>query len=103
MEYAIEDGFVYRSYKTDHGSSIKQMIGGTSKTETIRIDSNTVTDISYQFDIDLGMYTELSRANRTDVDTTPLPETIESLKVKMTQMSEENQAFMDFYFAANPE
>jgi hypothetical protein len=66
---------------------IKQHVGTVNKTETERIDSNNVTDISYQFNLELGEYVEVSRITREEPEP-PTPISIED-KVKQVETTAE--------------
>lgn len=61
MEYIQEGSDVYRI-----NGSMTQLLGSVNKTETIRIDSTTVADATYQFDFVLGQYVEQSRITRNE-------------------------------------
>lgn|GEM_PF-2108201 len=52
----------------EDGSEISTFVAGT-RTDTIRIDIQTVEDIFYYFDLEQGIYVEHSRTTRID----PLP------------------------------
>lgn len=82
MSYLIEGDNVY--YGDDH---ITRHIGPVNKTETIRIDDNTVADVTYQFDLAAGEYVELSRVTRAE----PLPPVPETDKDKIARIEAENQ------------
>lgn len=62
----IENGLVKRKKDYEDGSSILEVIGGVTKTETIRIGVETVADVTYQFVFDAGQYIEQSRVERLE-------------------------------------
>lgn len=64
--YEIVGELVYVT-KTWKDGTIKECLGGVTKTETVRIDNTTVEDIVYTFDLEQGKYVEVSRTKRTDV------------------------------------
>jgi hypothetical protein len=77
MSYVIEgDNVYYEDERT------KQHVGMVNKVETERIDSNTVADISYQFDLALGKYVEVSRITRAE----PAPPAPISIEDKVNQV-----------------
>lgn len=70
--YTIEDGNVY--FESIDGK-MKRYFGIANKTETNRIDANTVEDIAYIFDLELGDYVENTAIPRvTRIDPLPVPE-----------------------------
>lgn len=60
----IVDGYVYRSE-----GSLTALVGAVTYTETIRINDETVADVTYEFDLEQGKYVEQSRVERAE----PLP------------------------------
>jgi len=77
------NGNYYRIQTWEDGSEISTFVLGT-KTDAIRIDSQTVEDIVYQFDPEQGAYVEQSRRERND----PLPLEPE---VRIEQLESENR------------
>jgi hypothetical protein len=70
INHIIENDTVYRiAEDKDSGLRLQEPIGQVNKVEVVRIDDNTVADVTYQFDLDLGEYVELSRLERPE----PLP------------------------------
>lgn len=63
-----ETGEVYKKIISESGGQSFEAINET-KVETIRLDSETVADVTYQFDFEAGMYVEQSRDERAE----PLP------------------------------
>lgn len=68
MTYVIDNGYVYVTKEVSVGVT-KSLVGSVTKTETERINETTVSDVTYQFDIELGQYIEQSRIERQE----PLP------------------------------
>lgn len=58
-------------------------VGTAQKTETIRIDSETVEDVSYTFDIELGDYVEQSREQRN----LPDPDGVSPVDAKIAELN----------------
>jgi len=81
MEYIIENGNVFADY-----GKARVHVGLVEKTETIRIDSETVADVVYLFDLDAGQYVEQSRTERAE----PLPPPEPSPADRIAQLEEEN-------------
>lgn len=81
MPFIIEGGNVYQ---TDGES--RWIIGTEEKTETIRIDDQTVADVNYRFDLDEGRYIEQSRVEREE----PLPPPEPTPDEKIAQLEAEN-------------
>lgn len=79
--YSIQNGNVY----FESASEFRQ-IGLETKIETILIDSETVEDVTYTFDIELGEYVEQSRVERAESQP-PTPETDED---KIARLELEN-------------
>lgn len=79
--YTIQNGNVYFQ-----SSSEFRHVGIETKLETIRIDSETVEDVTYTFDVDLGEYVEQSREQRAE----SLPPTPESDSDKLARLELEN-------------
>jgi hypothetical protein len=64
-------------------------MGTETKIETTRVDSETVEDITYTFDLDAGEYIEVSRNTRNEPLPPPVPtdrERIESLEAMMNAL-----------------
>lgn len=81
-----ENGLLYRKISTNVGSSLEAV--SEKKVETVRIDDNTVIDITYNFDVNLGEYVEVSRTEREEP---LLPEPIDeltSLKLALVELAE---------------
>jgi hypothetical protein len=68
-------------FKTD-GSSVFA-VGSIEKVDTVRIDNDTVEDISYTFDIELGEYVEQSREQRYSPD----PDAISPIDAKIAELN----------------
>lgn len=77
-----DNGNYHRVQTWEDGSEISMFISGT-KTDAIRIDSQTVEDVVYQFDPEQGAYVEQSRTTRID----PLPPEPEE---RISQLETEN-------------
>lgn len=60
----LEPSEIGMVYKIIDGSYLLQ--GNVSKTETIRIDDQTVADVAYLFDLTIGEYVEQSRTERSE-------------------------------------
>jgi hypothetical protein len=67
----------------DETSYITYTIGTLVKTETVRVDSENVEDISYTFDLDLGVYVEESREPRYYPD----PDAISPVDAKISELN----------------
>jgi hypothetical protein len=114
--HIIENETVYRVVSDEEvGLRIQEPIGTVNKTETNRIDENTVEDVAYSFDIAIGDYVEntaIPRVTRIE----PLPPTPETdqekiarleakISIQEQQLAQQNAdftAFQDFYFEQNP-
>jgi predicted HicB family RNase H-like nuclease len=83
MSYTIENGnVVYTDEKAAY------LYGMVEKNETVRKDDQTVEDIIYMFDLELGQYVEQSRTEREE----PLPPISQTPEQRITQLEEENVA-----------
>lgn len=78
--YTIKENHVYSI-----NSNIEQLIGTVEKVETVRIDNNTVEDISYTFNLEKGQYIETGRVTRNE-PLPPEPPTIEQLQAQVNQL-----------------
>lgn len=61
ITFEITDGYAYRIE-----GNLKSLFGQSSFSETIRIDDNTVADVSYEFNVEQGQYVEQSRVERSE-------------------------------------
>jgi len=86
MNYFIENGNVYKRIETESGGSLTAYVGPIEKVETIRIDDETVADVTYQFDEESGQYVEQSRTERAE----PLPPPPPSLEDRIVQLEDES-------------
>lgn len=68
MTYEIENGHVYRVT-----GAVKSLVGMVSYIETTRLDSVTVADVTYTFDLEFGQYVEMDRVEREEPEPTPEP------------------------------
>ena len=75
-----ETGIIYRK------TSFSLEAVNETKTETIRIDNETVEDVTYTFDLELGEYVEQSREQRAEL----LPPQPESETEKIAKLEAEN-------------
>ncbi|OUM89452.1 MAG: hypothetical protein BAA01_00615 [Bacillus thermozeamaize] len=85
INYEIRDENVYKI--VDTGSTIETyFLGGAIITETVRIDAETVADVTYQFDMEAGAYIEQSRVERVE----PLPPALRSPDERIAQLEDES-------------
>lgn len=80
-----ESGNVYKTTYYQDGSTITQSIGASTKSETIRIDNNTVVDLTYEFDLSQEKYVEKSRNTRTETLVTELSQAEQLALLQETQ------------------
>jgi hypothetical protein len=84
--HSINNGNVYWSANGE-----VKVIGPETYTQTDRIDSETVEDITSTFDLEVGEYVEQSRATRSE----PLPPQVPTLEERTAAL----EAMMNALFA----
>jgi len=55
---------------------VEELVGEVNRTESVRIDNETVADITYQFNFETGLYIEQSRTTQ-NVPLPPAPLSLE--------------------------
>ena len=91
--YSIQNGNVYY----ESASEFKQ-IGLETKIETIRIDNETVEDVTHTFDLELGEYVEQSREQRAEtLPPQPISESdkIAQLEQQLVQTNTDLQSILE--------
>lgn len=87
--YNIEKGLVYRTETSEH-STAKFFVGSATKTETIRINPQTVVDVVYKFNLQQGVYVEQSRSaereEKEEKEPAKLPSDLEIIGAQMVNM-----------------
>ncbi|NRF91520.1 hypothetical protein HQN89_10865 [Paenibacillus frigoriresistens] len=84
INFIIENGIVLKE-ETFETFSSKTFIGNEFYLGVERVDNNTVADVSYKFDLELGEYAEQSRTTRTE----PLPPEPESDADRINQLEQQ--------------
>lgn len=69
------------AFKENNGETMH--VGTINKVETIRVDNNTVEDVTYAFDLELGEYVEQSRTQRNFPD----PDAISPVDSKIAELN----------------
>lgn len=87
MIYVNDDGLIYRIE-----GAIKYLVGNETYTQSERIDAQTVVDISYTFDLELGQYEETRRVERDDPEPTPEPSPDQQ---RIAQLEADNLTLME--------
>lgn len=84
--FILENGQIYFQ-----DEFVKYIYGAPENVETVRLDSETVEDVFYTFDLELGEYVEQSRTERAE----PLPPTpptdAEKIALLEQQLAQTNQ------------
>lgn len=85
MSYFLDGENVF---ETDDG--VTGLVGTLNKTETVRIDNETVEDVAYTFNLEWGYYVEQSRTRRAETYVPPVSEQtrIEELEATVTAMAQ---------------
>lgn len=95
----LDDGNYRRIESWDDGSEMMTFISGI-KTDSVRIDAQSVEDISYQFDPKQEAYVEQSRTTRIDLLPPDPPDRIAQLetenlelKLALAELAEAQQTY----------